>query len=105
MADGVHVRKVLARMCPPERVDYWDTPFIAAYTGDRKMILNLSTGAPELFDLATDPQESRNVYEGHETEMAPVLEGSRAAGRLLVGKAGEGQSQSVEDRLRSWGYC
>lgn len=105
MADGVHVRKVLERMCPPDRVEYWDTPYIAAYSGDRKMIYNIPRDTAELFDLASDPGEQADVYERHASDVVPMLEGAREAGRQLVGKGTGAQSQSVEDRLRSWGYC
>ncbi|MCI4330731.1 MAG: sulfatase-like hydrolase/transferase [Thermoplasmata archaeon] len=105
MADGVHVRKVLARMCPPERVDYWDTPFIAGYSDDRKMIFNISRETAELFDLVKDPREMNDTFAAHRGEVGPMFEGAREAGRQLLGKGGGSQSQSVEDRLRSWGYC
>lgn len=105
MADGVHVRKVLARMCPPERVEYWDTPFIAAYAEDRKMIFDITHQSAELFDLVSDPEESRNLLASQPEGAASMLDGARRAGAQLVGKGGGDQSQSVEDRLRSWGYC
>jgi len=85
--DGVSLVSMLKGGAAPKRDRfYWElhegTPIQAVRFGDWKAVKNGPKRAIELYDLASDPGESRDVAAGHPEEVAKaaeLLETSRTA--------------------------
>ena len=92
-------------MCGPERVAYWDSPWMAGYEGERKLLIDLWGGGREAYEVGSDPKEEREKVGELGSELAGLAGQLRAAGKELLSRGTVETSKSVEDRLRSWGYC
>jgi arylsulfatase A-like enzyme len=103
MADGLPLEQERSGVTR-EREKLWDRVFVAAYAGDRKLVLDATANAPRAFDLASDPDERVDIWPSRRVELAALLgEAQRIAGELTRATP-EVLSPEIEDRLRSWGY-
>jgi arylsulfatase A-like enzyme len=103
MGDGMIWTHVDA-MLSPERREWLDRIFIAAYDRDRKVIVEARTGAASAYDIERDPAEAVDVLPAEQDRLQHLVDAASAAGRMVVRKGAPVRSQAVEDRLKSWGY-
>jgi arylsulfatase A-like enzyme len=104
MSDGTPARKTLAKMVPPEIWQPWDQAHLAAYSDGRKMILNVTTGVVQLYDLTHDPREDHDLGASIPPELGPLADLLRQHASTVAHEKVEPRPQELNDRLKSWGY-
>jgi len=77
---------------------------IAAYLGQRKIVVDPVSGAVRGWDISTDPPSSLTDSRLSDPELGPVIEAARRAGSSLLNPSASGVTEEVDERLRSWGY-
>lgn len=104
MSDGLSRREILAKLAPAAVVNDWDQPFLAAYQGDTKVIVNVEQESGQLFDLRTDPSESAGVDAAAAPGAGPLWNSALRAARRITERPKDAPDPALDARLRSWGY-
>ena len=81
--------------------------FEAAFDGRHKLVRRLPDGAQWMFELATDPSETKDVSEQHPDRLLALSTGLdrwRASQRILLADAGVELDAETQRRLRELGY-
>jgi arylsulfatase A-like enzyme len=102
-ADGV-LWDPMARGVTSERRKQFDRPWVAAYSGEWKLTLDVQAGSAQAYRILEDPGESQPLPVADRPVLGAMLEAARAAGRQLVGGPTHALRPEIEERLRSWGY-
>ncbi|MCI4317075.1 MAG: sulfatase [Thermoplasmata archaeon] len=87
-----------------QRKEVFDRILVAAYEGDRKLLLDFKTDQVQSFSIDEDPGETRDLWPVEGARMSGLAEDARRVARLLQETRTPETSPDVEDRLRSWGY-
>ena len=86
-----------------QRKEVFDRILVAAYEGDRKLLLDFKTDQVQSFSIDEDPGETRDLWPVEGARMSGLAEDARRVARLLQETRTPETSPDVEDRLRSWG--
>lgn len=82
----------------------WDRIWGSAYLGDRKVIVDMESGAVRAFDVSHDPEERRDLWPTESGSLAAIADAAREAGARTMGSGPTALDRDVEDRLKAWGY-
>ncbi|MCI4318251.1 MAG: hypothetical protein L3J96_06895 [Thermoplasmata archaeon] len=103
MSDGI-VHEPDRERVPLERRQTIDRLVVAAYEGNRKVVLDLESNEFKAYDPDADPLETADLSAAEGPELAALVESARNVGRKILGREESELTADVEDRLRSWGY-
>ncbi|HZY69763.1 MAG TPA: sulfatase [Thermoplasmata archaeon] len=82
----------------------FDRVFGAAYSDDRKVVVDASDGTTAAFDVRNDPAEQRDLWGPEQSELAFLQHSASDAARRMLKSSAQELATDVEDRLRAWGY-
>ena len=100
LADRVHASQWL----PTERFRELDRVRVAAYSGNRKLILVQGESEPRAFDPASDPAEAHDLWEGERVSLAPLRLAAEETLAAMLSSETKTVPHTVRERLASWGY-
>jgi arylsulfatase A-like enzyme len=103
VSDGL-VWNHLKRVVPEDRRPEFDRLRVVAYYGRSKLVLDSTSDGSQLFDLATDPEEERDLTRDRPQELGLRLPGLREVAGRMTASEPVPLAKDVEDRLRAWGY-
>lgn len=103
MSDGLQGKQNLAQLAP-DRVALWDTPWIAGYADDRKLLLDLERDELQVYEVMRDPKELRDRWPEEKNTLSDLGQQVRDAGHALTGRAPAPVTADIASRLKSWGY-
>ena len=87
----------------PQGLETFDRVYVASYSGDTKVVVDMKSGTNRAYRIDRDPGEERDVWSDsaslNELSSSARLEG----GGLMATRPGE-ISDDVETRLAAWGY-
>jgi arylsulfatase A-like enzyme len=103
MSDGLQGRAQIQRVAP-ECVETWDTPWVAAYSADEKLVLDVAKSAWAAYRVDADPLEERDMYPSDPAHFAGLAEGVRTVAERLAIHRTASVTPEVDALLKSWGY-
>jgi arylsulfatase A-like enzyme len=104
VADGVQDRIRSARWLPPAKFQELDQIRVAAYAGDRKVILTQGAFPAQAFNPMTDSAEAQDLWATESAQLAPLQAVADEALQAMLASEKRTVPSSVRDRLASWGY-
>jgi arylsulfatase A-like enzyme len=103
VSDGL-VWNHLKRIVPMDRKAEFDRLRVVAYEGDVKVVVDVTRGETQVFDLKSDPGENHDIWEGARDPRVSVAEVAAEVGRKMSAVTPTPLTPEIEERLRSWGY-
>ena len=100
LADRVHAGKWL----PAERFRELDRVRVAAYAGERKLVLVQGEPEPKAFDPVNDPGEVLDIWKKEQRALAPLRAAADETLAAMLSSETKAVPHSVRERLASWGY-
>ncbi len=104
MSDGTPAKRTLAKMVPPSVWQAWDRPFLAAYDGTTKAVLDVETDGIEAYDLANDPWEEHDISASDPPGLGMLSERLRWRRGDAFSGTEAARAPELDERLKSWGY-
>jgi arylsulfatase A-like enzyme len=102
--DGTEWNEPFCRRLTPQRLAELNQFSIAVYTDLRKVVLPLPDGAPRYFDVSEYPPREEELRPPEAIRLRSIVDDARTAGATLLQPVTAPIGNSVESRLRSWGY-
>ncbi|MGA8302739.1 MAG: sulfatase [Thermoplasmata archaeon] len=104
MADGVIQGPRLRKVAGEARFLEWDSPLVAAYQDEEKVIADVHRERVEWFDLRRDPGEAHGISRPTSERSDPLVRLATEVATKYFGFAPGNQRDEVMENLRSWGY-
>ena len=103
-ADGFAYRSMPLRWFPPDRYDDLDRVRVAAYAGNRKVILTEGRAGVQAFDLSADAAEQHDLWPTEGSSLEDLRRAAADALSKMTAPMRIPLSASTRERLSSWGY-
>jgi arylsulfatase A-like enzyme len=103
VSDGL-VWNHLKRIVPEERKPEFDRLRVVAYEGNWKVVVDVTRGETQAYDLESDPGENHDLWAGTQDSRTPIAKQAAEIGKRMTSSAPTPLTPEIEDRLRSWGY-
>jgi arylsulfatase A-like enzyme len=103
MADGLQGRAQIARIAP-DCVALWDTPWVAGFAEEGKLLLDVAHEQWSAYDVANDPREERDLFPQSPTRWSALADNVRTVGSRLANATPAAITPGVDQLLKSWGY-
>ncbi len=105
IGDGASWNEPLWKLLSAERRAALDQVYGVAYHGDRKVVVNLTTGAVEAHRADPGSDHLDDLWDPSDAGMSGLAREARQSATALVQPhARDAGAQDLEGRLRSWGY-
>jgi arylsulfatase A-like enzyme len=102
--DGTEWNEPFCRRLTTARLAELNQFSIAVYSGERKVVVPLPDGPVRYIDIGAYPPHEEKLAPQILDSLRPIVDAARSAGQALLHPLDGAPRDTVEDRLRSWGY-